>query len=321
MQPVRLHTLPSGAVVADFGAVYAARPRVDVRRRAPRGGPSPCGSGYLLDPDGQVSTLHGTQGTNLSFSYIMRDGAQTFEAFTYLGFRYLQIDNAGQRSRPWAGGRPGPAHRHADGAHGYLLDGQPHARRGVAPQRPLVSVLQPGAVRRHARPGRRASSSGTPPTSPRRSCAAYGDQNLTWQGLRDVARGQARYWPDGRRSTRSTPTATGARSFATFTRPLPRVALALLHGHRRPGDGGRALPVGGQGGRLVVVGPAGRHRAPLRPGRHQQRRPRLRLRPHGGGRHGEQRARRQRLQPGGPAGHRGRRRRRQRRCGSPGRPN
>ena len=27
---------------------------------------------------------------------------------------------------------------------------------------------------------------------------AYGDQNLSWQGLRDVARGQVRYWPDGR---------------------------------------------------------------------------------------------------------------------------
>ncbi len=27
---------------------------------------------------------------------------------------------------------------------------------------------------------------------------AYGDQNMSWQGLRDVARGQVRYWPDGR---------------------------------------------------------------------------------------------------------------------------
>ena len=26
---------------------------------------------------------------------------------------------------------------------------------------------------------------------------AYGDQNMTWQALRDVARGQSRYWPDG----------------------------------------------------------------------------------------------------------------------------
>ncbi len=53
-------------------------------------------SGYLLDPDGQVSTVHGTQQTDLSFSYIQRDGAQSFEALTYLGFRYLQIDQPGE---------------------------------------------------------------------------------------------------------------------------------------------------------------------------------------------------------------------------------
>ena len=84
------------------------RGRGGLRRRlrgAARGSPSRRGEpgrtvtmrvGYLLDPDGQVSTLHGTQGTNLSFSYIMRSGPQAFEGFTYFGFRYLQIDNPGQ---------------------------------------------------------------------------------------------------------------------------------------------------------------------------------------------------------------------------------
>ena len=69
--PIRMHTLPSGAVVADFGAVYAARPLVEFDSGDP--GRTVTGRvGYLLDADGQVSTLHGTQGTNLSFSYIMR---------------------------------------------------------------------------------------------------------------------------------------------------------------------------------------------------------------------------------------------------------
>ena len=89
--PVRLHTVAGGAVVADFGAVYAARPRVAFARGEP-GSTVTIRAGYLLDPDGQVSTLHGTQGTNLSSSYIMRAGSQAFEAFTYFGFRYLQID-------------------------------------------------------------------------------------------------------------------------------------------------------------------------------------------------------------------------------------
>ncbi len=44
----------------------------------------------------------------------------------------------------------------------------------------------------------------------------YGDQNLSWQGLRDVARGQARYWPDGRTNA-VYPNGDGARSFATFS--------------------------------------------------------------------------------------------------------
>ncbi len=56
-----------------------------------------CGAPHLLDPDGQVSTLHGTQETNLSFSYIMGEGPQAFEGFTFIcGFRYLQVDNPGQ---------------------------------------------------------------------------------------------------------------------------------------------------------------------------------------------------------------------------------
>jgi alpha-L-rhamnosidase len=44
----------------------------------------------------------------------------------------------------------------------------------------------------------------------------YGDQNLSWQGLRDVVRGQERYWPDGRTNA-VYPNGDGARSFATFS--------------------------------------------------------------------------------------------------------
>ena len=41
--PVSLHTVAGGAVVADFGAVYAARPRIAVRARGRPGTRSPCG--------------------------------------------------------------------------------------------------------------------------------------------------------------------------------------------------------------------------------------------------------------------------------------
>ncbi|MGA2474230.1 MAG: alpha-L-rhamnosidase N-terminal domain-containing protein, partial [Acidimicrobiales bacterium] len=54
--PVSLHTVAGGAVVADFGAVYAARPRVEFTQGQP-GRTVSMRAGYLLDPDGQVSTL------------------------------------------------------------------------------------------------------------------------------------------------------------------------------------------------------------------------------------------------------------------------
>ncbi len=49
---------------------------------------------------------------------------------------------------------------------------------------------------------------------------AYGEQNLSWQGLRDVARGQARFWPDGRVNV-VYPYGFGARDIPTFTERYP----------------------------------------------------------------------------------------------------
>ncbi len=49
---------------------------------------------------------------------------------------------------------------------------------------------------------------------------AYGDQNMSWQGLRDVARGQTRYWPDGRVNA-VYPNGDGARHIPIFTERYP----------------------------------------------------------------------------------------------------
>ncbi len=152
VHPVRLHAVAGGAVVADFGAVYAARPRVSFGRGVP-GSTVTIRAGYLLDPDGQVSTLHGTQGTNLSSTYIMRAGSQAFEAFTYFGFRYLQIDERRPAARRRRHRGPHPACRHARRPDRHVLLGQPHAQRGLAALRPLVPLLLQRAVRRHADPG------------------------------------------------------------------------------------------------------------------------------------------------------------------------
>ena len=218
VHPVRLRTLAGGAVVADFGAVYAARPRVAFGR-GQSGRTVALRAGYLLDPDGQVSTLHGTQETNLSSSYIMREGSQAFEAFTYFGFRYLQIDDPGESLGPDA---VVALTRHA------AMPDVPNATFS-SDNRTLNAVW-----RLNARSCLYCSNEQFVDTPTREKgqfvwdaanesegvMRAYGDQNMSWQGLRDVARGQARYWPDGHVNA-VYPNGDGARDYATFTARYP----------------------------------------------------------------------------------------------------
>jgi alpha-L-rhamnosidase len=218
VSPISVRTLPGGAVVADFGAVYAARPLVTFAAGDP--GRTVTGRvGYLLDPDGQVSTLHGTQGTNLSFSYILGNGPQAFEGFTYLGFRYLQVDNPGQ-----------PLDRDQLVA---------IARHAAMPDVPTATFSSGNRMldavwRLNAHSCLYCSQEQFVDTPTREKgqfvwdasnesegvMRAYGDQNLTWQGLRDVRRGQQRYWPDGRVNA-VYPNGDGARFFGTFTARYP----------------------------------------------------------------------------------------------------
>ena len=218
VSPVRLHTTANGTTVADFGAVYAARPRVHFATGEP-GRTVSLRVGYLLDPDGQVSTLHGTQGTNLSFSYIMGSGSQTFEALTFLGFRYLQIEGAGQSL----------------GA----ADVTALARHTAMPPSPMATFASGNRTldavwRLNAHSCLYCSQEQFVDTPTREKgqfvwdasnsseavMRAYGDQNLTWQGLRDVVRGQARFWPDGRVNA-VYPNDDGARDIPIFTARYP----------------------------------------------------------------------------------------------------
>ncbi|MBV8462231.1 MAG: hypothetical protein JO368_02980, partial [Acidimicrobiales bacterium] len=49
---------------------------------------------------------------------------------------------------------------------------------------------------------------------------AFGDRNLSWQGLRDMARAQARYWPTGQLNE-VYPNDDGAQDYPTFTARYP----------------------------------------------------------------------------------------------------
>ena len=216
--PVSVRTLPTGSVVADFGKVYAGRPTVSFRDGTD-GHTVPMHVGYTLDPDGSVSTTHNTQGTDLSFLYIQRPGAQTVDPYWYLGFRYLQIDDPGE---PLADGQIALVARHAT-----MPDGREATFRSSDPTLDAVWALC-------AHSGLYTSQEQFIDTPTREKgqflwdaanesqtvMRAFGDQNLSWQGLRDQARAQARYWPTGQLNE-IYPNDDGAQDYPTFTALYP----------------------------------------------------------------------------------------------------
>jgi alpha-L-rhamnosidase len=202
---VSLTTLGSGAVVADFGKVYAAVPTVAfhdgsanrlVTMRA----------GFLLDEPvpgqsfsgepGQVSTTHGTQHTDMSYSYVQRGGEEQFHPFDYLGFRYFQIDDPGEALTP---GDVVALARHT------APPDQPPATFSSA--EPVIDAeFQLGA---HSAMFTAQEQFIDTPTREKGSwlydgskesltaMAAFGEQNLTRKSLTEFAQSQARYWPNG----------------------------------------------------------------------------------------------------------------------------
>jgi alpha-L-rhamnosidase len=195
VSPVSVRTLPSGSVVVDFGKIYAARPLVTFHHGVD-GRTITMHAGYLLDPDGQVSTTHGTQGTDLSFTYIQRDGTQEFDPYTFFGFRYLQIDGPGESISP----------------DDVVARARHAAMPDVAPATFTSNVAMLDAVWELCTHSCLYASHEQFVDTPTRqkgqfTCdaanesqaimRAYGDQNQSWQGLRDFARSQARFWPGG----------------------------------------------------------------------------------------------------------------------------
>lgn len=96
VEPERMLVAEDGTVVADFGKVIPARPAVwfddgeEGRTIDIRGG-------YGLAEDGRVDrSQQSTQATDLSFPYTQVDGEQHFQAFTHIGFRYLEVPDAGE---------------------------------------------------------------------------------------------------------------------------------------------------------------------------------------------------------------------------------
>ena len=218
LQPVSVKTLPSGAVIADYGSVIAARPSVKFVHGI-AGRPVAMHVGYVLDPDGRVSTTVATQGTDLSFSYVERGGAQAFEAYTYLGFRYLEVDAPGEHL--------GPEQLVAFARHSAMPDENAATFTSSSPILDKVWEL----VRHTALYVAQEQFVDTPTrekgqfltdsfNDSQATMHAFGEQNLTWQALQDFAHSQARYFPDGNINA-VYPNGDGKRAFLDSTERYP----------------------------------------------------------------------------------------------------
>jgi alpha-L-rhamnosidase len=211
---VSVTTLSNGAVVADFGKVYAALPQVSFRNGLP-GRLIAMHAGYLLDPSGQVSTTHGTQHTNMSYSYIQRGGTETFRSFDYLGFRYFQIDSPGEVLDP--------ADIVAVTKHVAVPD--EYAGTFSSSDPTVDAVFELG---RHSALFTMQEQFVDTPTREKGSwlwdghnesataLVAFGDQNQTRKSLVEFAESQARYWPNGP-INKIYPTALGAQQIVYST--------------------------------------------------------------------------------------------------------
>ena len=226
VKAVSLTRLSSGAVVADFGKVYAAIPTVTFHH-GQRGRKITMHAGYLIDEHpfvgvrGQVSTLRGTQHTNMSYSYVERGGGtETFHPFDYLGFRYLQIDDPGETLSP---GDVVALTRHT-----AVPD--VHAATFSSSSRTADAVFELG---RHSSLFTAQEQFIDTPTREKgpwlwdgfnesqTAMAAFGEQNLTRKSLLEFAQSQGRYWPQVGAVNKIYPTGLGALDIDEFTEIYP----------------------------------------------------------------------------------------------------
>ncbi|HEY5023819.1 MAG TPA: family 78 glycoside hydrolase catalytic domain, partial [Acidimicrobiales bacterium] len=231
-QPVpalSLTRLASGAVVADFGKVYAAVPTVHFHHGTP-GRLVTMRAGYLLDEPvpgqpfagvaGQVSTTHGTQHTDMSYSYVQRGGDEEFHPFDYLGFRYFQIDEPGETLTP--------ADVVARTRHAAVPD--EHAATFASSSPVVDAVFELG--RHSALFGAQEQWIDTPTrekgpwlwdgfNESQTAMVAFGEQNLTRKSLLEFAQSQHRFWAKSGSINKIYPTGLGAEDINEYTEIYP----------------------------------------------------------------------------------------------------
>jgi alpha-L-rhamnosidase len=212
VEPVGVTALPSGAVVADFGTVIPAVPRVRFDSTEP--GTVSLVAGYVLDAGGNVSnTLHDNQVTDLSYTYETAGGTETFEAFTYVGFRYLQVGVPAQIAAVVQHTDADPARRATFRSSDPTLD----AVFALLQRSALYSTQEQFLDTPTREKGQFLADAAT---ISRALMAGWGDRAVTARAIREIAASQARYWPDGRLNA-VYPNGDGKRDIPDFTAMFP----------------------------------------------------------------------------------------------------
>lgn len=221
--PVSAWTLAGGGLVADFGTVIPAIPRVRFRAGV-SGRRIDLRAGYLLADDGSVSAAErDNQLTDMSYGYIQDDGDQTFEPMTYEGFRYLQID------APGTGPVTGPdaadieaivQHTEIDPARTATFDSSDTTLNEV------FALLQRSALfsAQHQfldTPTREKGQFLADAVNISRALmAGFGDRAMTARTIEEFVQSGHRYWPDGRLNA-VYPNGDGRRDIPDFTELFP----------------------------------------------------------------------------------------------------
>ncbi|UJW31114.1 glycoside hydrolase family 78 protein [Saccharothrix sp. AJ9571] len=212
--PRSITKLDSGAVVADFGRVLTAVPLVTFHDGQP-GRRIPMRAGYLLAADGSVSrSPEDNQNTDLSFAYTERAGEQTFRAFTYVGFRYLEIAAGDTDIRAVL------QHTAVDPARTARLDTD-DPRVDAVFDLMLRSALYGAQEQFLDTPTReKGQFLGDAVDISTATMAGYGERGLTRQAIRQFIASQQRYWPDGRLNA-VYPNGDGKRDIPDYTEVFP----------------------------------------------------------------------------------------------------
>jgi alpha-L-rhamnosidase len=196
VSPKALRHLSDGTYVADFGAVVAATPVVEIHAGA-AGRAVKLVSGDLLDPDGHVSTTRGHQETDMHWDFDERAGAQELRPFGYLGFRYLEVDGTAESLSAAdvtvAARHAGFPDEHA--ARFHTSDPRVDAVWNLARHTALYDTQEQFLDTPTREKGPFLGDSFDVSQA---AMAAFGERATTSEALRDFARSQARYWPDGR---------------------------------------------------------------------------------------------------------------------------